>query len=127
MKCLSKRTGEWVLVSAHLPGRSPEPIGILLNDGGDQLHTKFRNDWSRLLSDMDEIQFWRELATDLQRRGCEHSARWVFNFLEDGASHALLGTRQTVELSSVPYISEELYQQHVENRRADVRHWHFTL
>jgi hypothetical protein len=107
------RTGTWALVSLHLPGRSVEPVGIILSDDADQLHVKLRTDWSRVV-DVDEIEICRELAAHLEQKGRELGAANVLDWLENTASHAIrIATRKTVWVADVNMALQSLYQQHV--------------
>jgi hypothetical protein len=106
-------TAEWVLFSAHLPGRQPEPIGILLTDG-QELHLKFRNDWTSILPNEDEIEVWRELPADLARKGLELGAAHIMAFLESTASHAVrISERQPIEIGDFETALSDLYEMHV--------------
>ena len=108
------QTGIWALVSLHLPGRSIEPVGIILSDDADQLHVKFRNDWSSIANE-EETEICRELAEDLGQKGHELGAANVLDWLENTASHAIqLGTRTTVRVPDVNIALQALYQQHVD-------------
>jgi hypothetical protein len=107
------RTGTWALVSLHLPGRSLEPVGIILSDDADQLHVKLRTDWSTMV-DVGEIEICRELAADLEQKGRELGGTSVLDWLENTASHAIqIATRKTVQVADVSIAVQALYQQHV--------------
>jgi hypothetical protein len=80
--------GEWVLVSAHPPGRTAETIGILLIDVvRDELHVKFRNDWSGI-SQEDEAEIWSELAQDVAEKASDMGAAHFLSWLESTGSHS---------------------------------------
>ena len=106
-------TGEWVLFSAHLPERKPVPIGILLTDG-QELHLKFRSDWTSILPNEGEIEVWRELPEDLARKGRELGATPFLAFLESTASHAVrVSERQRIEIRDFETTLSDLYEMHV--------------
>jgi hypothetical protein len=106
-------TAEWVLFSAHLPGRTPEPIGILLTDG-QELHLKFRSDWTSILPNEDEIEVWREIPEDLARKGRELGAAPLLALLESTASHAVrISERQRIEIRDFETTLSDLYEMHV--------------
>jgi hypothetical protein len=111
-------TAEWVLFSAHLPGRQPEPIGVLLSDG-QELHLKFRSDWTSILPNDDEIEVWRELCDDLAQKGRELGPARLLALLESTASHALrISERQRTEITDFQTTLSELYEMHVVRPKA---------
>ncbi|HEX3683177.1 MAG TPA: hypothetical protein VHU83_11630 [Bryobacteraceae bacterium] len=113
----SVQTGEWALLSAHMPGRKPEPMGILLRDPIDGLHIKLRMDWSGIILDEEEIEIWRAIAEDLEAKGREVGGDCLLDWLEDTASHSLrIGARERVEVSDAQTIVGELYQRYVDSR-----------
>jgi hypothetical protein len=114
----SVQTGEWALLSAYVPGRPPEPVGILLRDQTDGLHVKLRTDWSGFIVDEDEIEIWSVMGQDLQQKGEEIGGAWLLDWLEDTASHVLqIGARERVEVSDAQTIVGELYRRHVEFKK----------
>jgi hypothetical protein len=116
------RTAEWVLFSAHLPGRQPEPIGILLTDG-QELHLKFRSDWTSILQNEDEVEVWRELSEDLARKGRELGSARFLALLESTASHAVrISERQRTEIADFQTTLAELYEMHVMRPKARAKY-----
>jgi len=112
----SLETGEWVLLSAHMPGRPPERIGILLRDPLDGLHVKLRMDWTHFILDEAEIEIWRAMREDLEQKGKDVGGHCLLDWLEHTASHSLqIGARERVEVSDAQTIVDELYQRHVES------------
>lgn len=111
------QTGVWTLVSLHLPDRSAEPIGIILGDDADQLHLKFRTDWSGIGNEAD-IEICRGLAADLEEKGRELGAARVLDLLEDTASHTIqIAARETVQAADVNSALQVLYDEYVAEAR----------
>ena len=112
-KIFPRQTSSWALLSLHLPGRSVEPVGIVLCDHADQLHLKLRSDWSNI-ADVDEIEICRELAGHLEQQGRELGGARVLDLLANTASHAIqIGARTTVPIADAKIAVKTLYQQHV--------------
>jgi hypothetical protein len=113
----SVKTGEWVLLSAHIPGRAPVPIGILLRDPTDGLHVKLRRDWTGFTLNEAEIDVWGAMSEDLEEKGRHLGGTWLLDWLEDTASHSVqIGAREFVEVTDPQRIVGELYQRYVEFR-----------
>lgn len=113
MSIFPGRTSEWALLTANLPRRSAEPLGILLVDALDQLHVRLRSDWSSIAPDDEFACVWRALEDDLAARGRDLGGTAVLNWLEDSASHALqLGERHPAEVTDVTKTLEALYDQY---------------
>jgi hypothetical protein len=65
--------GEFLLVEAALPGRSPEPIGVLLHErDGGRLELRLRRDWDQWMDEDDE-----EVFTHLESDFRHGSLRWA--------------------------------------------------
>jgi hypothetical protein len=113
--------GEWILVSAHPPGRTAEPVGILLIDVvRDELHVKVRNNWSGI-SNEDETEMWGELAQDLAENASDMGAAQFLSWLESTASHFIrIGTPTHIEVVDFEDALTSLYREHVlPERRGD--------
>ena len=106
-------TGEWALLSVHLPGMSPEPVGILLTDSTNNLCVQMRCDWCGVVPD-DEIEIWCQVADDLKEKGRELGAVQVLDWLENTASHVLqIGVRHEVQFLDIEATLRSLFRQYV--------------
>jgi len=114
---MEMETGEWALLSAHLPGLAPRPVGILLGDSTDKLYLRMRSEWWSIAPDKDEIEIWRQVADELEEKGRELGAAQVLDWLENSASHVLqIGGREEVQFLNIPVTLDSLYNQHVTTR-----------
>jgi hypothetical protein len=106
--------GEWVLVSAHPPERAAQPVGILLIDVvHDELHVKFRNDWSGIV-DEDKTEAWRELERNLAENATEMGAETLLSWLESTASHMIrIDIRKKLEVLDFEEVLNSLYREHI--------------
>ena len=107
--------GEWALLEAHVPGRTPEPIGILLCDfSRDCLRVRMRQQWWDVLPDDDSSEIWQEFAQDLEQRAREVGAVELLDWLETTASHTLrLGERHLIRIVAVETTLDALFRQYV--------------
>jgi len=105
-------SGEWVLLSAHLPDREPESIGILLCDTErDKLHLKLRPGWWYGLAEEEEAEVYDALSAELERQAGEMGTAKMLEFL-GSASHALrIGARQSIQLVDFEVGLEALYER----------------
>jgi SOS-response transcriptional repressor LexA len=104
---------EYVLLSAAIPGRSVEPIGILLIDPASE------RGWLRLRSDFqaltDDTDFFDELEFHLRTLLAESGAEALLCGLEDSLSNALLvSERRAAAVDSFQRVLERLYAEEVE-------------
>src|SRR3954454_1688280 len=106
---------EWALLEAHLPGRAPQRIGILLREAKhDNLYVRTRPDWWLGLLDEEQSLFWSELAGDLRERARELGAAKVLDWLEDTASHTLrMSARQPIQVTNVKATLNRLDEQYL--------------
>jgi len=106
--------GEWALLEVHVPGRKPEPAGILLRDVKDRLHVRLRSEWSNILPDEDAKQIWQELADDLEQKAREMGSAEILDWLETTASHTLqISPRRVVRVLDVASTLDSLFRQNV--------------
>jgi len=110
--------GEWVLLSAHLPGRAPEPIGILLCDiECDKLYLKLRPGWWCGLAEGEEAEIYDGLGAELERQACEMGIAQTLEFLSS-ASHTLrIGGRQSIRLMDFEVALQTLYDRWIRGHR----------
>jgi SOS-response transcriptional repressor LexA len=104
----------WWLVEAALPGRGPEPIGVLLHEPAtDSLHLKLRRDWEAIATEED-AEVLRALADDLDRKAREMGAAALLALLEDTLSNALrISERREVLAGDPRGALARLYRQYV--------------
>jgi hypothetical protein len=101
------RSGECVLLEAHLPGRHSQRIGVLVLDSTrNTLRVKIRPPPP---STNDEAEILRDLATDLETMALEMGAVQLLDHLQDTASNAVrLGVRKIVTFSDLEATLETL-------------------
>jgi hypothetical protein len=108
---LTAQTKEWLLVLLCLPGRTSQPVGILLLDAiSDELAIKLKptiNVEEKVVSEV-----WAELADDLRQRAREMGGARVISWLEGTASHTIqISSRNAVVEGQT---LEDLYSEHVD-------------
>lgn len=97
-----------------LPGRAPEPAGVLLLETeSNQLAIKLK---PKLNQDDEMVAaFWDELAEDLSRQAQEAGGSEVVRWLEMTASHVFqISPRISIESSDLDQTMQRLYREHVE-------------
>ncbi|HUB32442.1 MAG TPA: S24 family peptidase [Bryobacteraceae bacterium] len=104
---------EYVLLSAAVPGRSIEPIGVLLADpASDRGWLRLRTDFPALTDDTD---FFDGLEFHLRTLLAESGAEALLRRLEDSLSNVLLvSERRAVAVDSFRRVLERLYAEEVE-------------
>jgi len=112
----STSTAEWMIALLCLPGKMPEPAGLLLVDpDSDHLAIKLKANVE--IDDEIVAAFWNELALDLKQKALEKGGKQVIEWLEDTASHIVrLSPRGAVDLNSTSLTEtlDRLYQEHIE-------------
>lgn len=113
-------TGEWALLEAHLPGKIPERIGLILLDAShNALCVRIRPEWS---ARDDEREMWQDLGLDLERMASEIGPFEAMNWLESSASQAIrLSARQAIEFADPKIAFEALYAEHIAKELVVVR------
>ncbi len=108
------RSGEYCVLTAHLPDRRPEAIGVLLLDPqNDTLYVQFRRDW-RSIADPEDVEVLEELANDLERKAHELGGEALLAHLESGASWTVqLSARNSVSITDFERTLRRLYREHV--------------
>ena len=106
--------GEFLLVDAALPGRAPEPIGVLLHERpGGRLELRMRRDWDQWM-DEDEEEVFTALAADFSARIERLGADEFLRLGEDSFSHAIrFSERRPVMVDRFERTLDRLYRQHV--------------
>lgn len=105
--------GEYSVLMAALPGRTPEPAGILLLDpAGGTLHIRLRRDWDEFAG--EEAGVLALLEEDLEAKAREMGGAALLGWLEDSLSHMLrLAPREPVLVRDYPRALNRLYNRHV--------------
>jgi phage repressor protein C with HTH and peptisase S24 domain len=119
------REGTFLLLVAALPGRSPQPVGVILVDPATD------RAWVRLrerFDDPEDAEVFAALEDDLRERFSEHGAEAALVALEDSLSNALrVGERQTVAVDAFTRILDRLYDEHVEKTEIQPFRTHLPL
>jgi SOS-response transcriptional repressor LexA len=115
---VSTARGEFVLVEAAVPGLPPETVGVLLLDAeANQLHVRFRRDWSELFGDPEDVEYFSALEDDLREKSSQFGAGALLGWMEDTLSNAVrVSDRDSVLVESWELSLERLYKRHVTPR-----------
>jgi SOS-response transcriptional repressor LexA len=110
----TQRSGEYCVLTVHLPGQRPETAGILLLDPeSDRLLVKLRHDWADWTNE-DDREVLAEIEADLLSKAAERGGSIVLAQLEEEASWAFrLSNRQQVSTRDFERTLERLYREHV--------------
>lgn len=115
LKGPSTSTAEWMIALLCLPGKKPEPAGILLLDRGcDRLAVKLKAEVD--LEDEIVSALWKELALDLSQKAQEKGGNQVVEWLEETASHIVqvsLGGEIDLKNTSLTETLDRLYHDHI--------------
>ncbi len=112
----SATRGTWSLLEIALPGRSPEPLGILLVSGepGD-LTLRVKD--TREFDDLEEqdSDYLTALASDLEMKATETGGAALLASLEDSLSGFLrIGDRNAIEYAGdAGRVADRLFREHV--------------
>ena len=114
---VSTTQGEFLIVEAALPGRAPEPIGVLLLEApAGRLELRMRRDWDQWM-DEDEEEVFTALAADFESQISRLGAGEFLRQGEDSFSHAIrLTERRPVLVDRFERTLDRLYRQHVPAR-----------
>jgi SOS-response transcriptional repressor LexA len=110
-----KREGEYVVLEACLPGRTPRNIGVLLVEPAtDRGWLRFRQRFDDI-ADPEDAEVLGALEADLRRRLLETGAAGWLAWMEDSLSNVLrVSDRQTVAVDAASRVLDRLYDSHVE-------------
>jgi len=108
------RSGEYCVLTTHLPGQRQEAIGVLLLDPQDDvLHVQLRRDW-RSIAQEDDVEILEELENDLQFKARELGGEALLAHLEAEASWTVqLSQRNTISVTDFERTLRRLYREHV--------------
>jgi len=122
------RQGIFVLLEAALPGRSPQPAGLILIDpatdrGWVRLRERFDS-----IADPEDAEVFEAMESDLRDRLAENGAESALAALEDSLSNVLrVGQRQTVAVDAFTRVLDKLFDEHVEKTRVEPFRTHLPL
>jgi phage repressor protein C with HTH and peptisase S24 domain len=110
----TQRTGEYCILTVHLPGQKPQAAGVLLLDpDSDRLLVKPRHDWTEW-ADEEDREVLAEIEADLLIKAEKRGGSQVMNQLEEEASWAFrLSDRQQVSTRDFERTLLRLYREHV--------------
>jgi len=106
----STRRGQYSLLEVALPGRPPEPAGVVLYDpGAERVDLRLRRDWERIASEED-AEVLELLEADLSAKAREMGPEAFLAHLEDTLSNVLRITgREPVLLGDFDRTLNRLY------------------
>jgi phage repressor protein C with HTH and peptisase S24 domain len=122
------REGAYVLLEAHLPGRPPHNVGVLLIDPATN------RGWVRLresygdIAGPDDAEVLAAVAGEMQARIDERGAAEYLGALEDSLSNVLrVSERQNVAVDAFTRVLDCLYNEHVERVAVEPFRTHLPL
>jgi len=107
--------GVYAAISAELPGRGVETIGIVLEDPAtDTLYVKFRRDWEEI-AEPEDAEVLEAVAADFASGAQKIGGEALLARLEDTLSNTLrISDRETVLVENFERALERLYRRHVQ-------------
>ncbi|HWB83706.1 MAG TPA: S24 family peptidase [Bryobacteraceae bacterium] len=123
-----QRQGTYVLLEAALPGRSPQPIGVLLVDtAADRVWLRMRQRFDDF-GELEDAEVFEALEEDIRARAAEMGAEAYLSSLEDSLSNAVrVSERQTVSVDAFTRVLDRLYSEHVEKAAIEPFRTHLPL
>ena len=108
------RRGACSVLEIALPGREPEPAGIILHDPETgRLGLRMRRDWRRI-APAEDAEVFELLEDDLRAKAAEMGAEAFLARLEDTLSNALrISERESVLLGDFDRALNRLYNERV--------------
>ena len=124
----SRREGTYVLLSAALPNRPEQNIGVLLIDRSTgRAWTRLRENYDDL-ADPEDAEVLEALPEDLVKRIEESGAEACLQSLEDSLSNVLrVSHRQAVAVDDFSRVLDRLYHEHVEELEVQPFRTHLPL
>ena len=118
MPLVSSYSATYSVLELALPGRDPEPVGVLLHEPAqDRLYLRLRRDWQEIAP--EEAEVLGLLESDLETKAAEMGAERLLAYLEDVLSNVLrVGQRRAAMVEDFPHAINRLYR---ENVRSTVR------
>ena len=114
---IATTSGEFLLVEAALPGRAPEPIGVLLRElEGGRTGLRLRRDWDQWMGE-DEEEVFTHLEADFAARLALLGPEEFLRQGEESYSHSIrFSERRAVLVDRFERTLDRLYRQHVPAR-----------
>lgn len=121
-QAVSTASGEYSVLEVALPGRSPEPAGVILVDPSTgELGLRMRRDWDQIASE-DEIDVLELIEDDLRGKASEMGAQGFLAWLEDCLSNLIrISDRRSVIIGRFEATLNRLYSQQVPTTVAPFR------
>jgi len=109
---VTTREAQYALLEVALPGREPEPAGVLLFDPSEgRLEARLRRDWEQI-AEPEDAELLELLDRDLEARVAEMGAGSLLEHLEDTLSNVLrISGRETVLLGNFDATLNRLYNR----------------
>jgi len=107
---VTTRQGEYAVLDVALPGRLPEPAGLLLYDPSEnRLDFRLRRDWDEIAGE-DDAEVLELLEEDLRQKSREMEPETLLAWLEETLSNVLrVSARETVLLGNFEATLNRLY------------------
>lgn len=105
---------EFSVVTVALPGRAPEPAGVIVFDAeNERLGVKLRRDWHEI-APPDDAEILAGMEGHLKQLSAEMGARSAMEWLEQTLSNVfLMSERSQVQSSGLDFTLHQLYREHV--------------
>src|SRR5687767_11729959 len=123
-----QRQGQYVILEAVLPERSPRNIGVLLVD------TASGRGWVRMRERYDDLaapedaEVLEALDADMRTRISELGGTAYLASLEDSLSNVIrVSDRQAIAVDAFTRVIDHLYQEHVESSAVQPFRTHVPL
>jgi phage repressor protein C with HTH and peptisase S24 domain len=109
---LTTREASYSILEVALPGRAPEPAGVLLYDPTEErLEVRLRRDWEEL-AEPEDVEVLELIEADLAAKVAEMGPAQVLEQLEETLSNVLrISGRETVVLGSFEATLNRLYRE----------------
>ena len=109
------RLADLRLLEVSLPGRAPEPCGVILFDGATgRIGIRMRRDWDALTGNGDDLDVFEALEEDLRAKAGELGAAALMAQLEDTLSNTIrMSQPERVLLGPFNATLNRMYERHV--------------
>lgn len=110
----SQREGAYVLLEAHLPGKGPEAIGVLLIDrAADRAWLRMRQSFD--FAEPEDAEVLEQMENEIRERASAGAEAFLAS-LEDSLSNVVrVSDRRSVAVDSFTRVLDRLYDDHVES------------
>lgn len=109
------RLADFRLLEVSLPGRAPEPCGVILFDEATgRIGFRLRRDWDELTGNDDDLDVLEAIEDDLRTKAGEMGAAALLAQLEDTLSNAIrMSPPERVLLGHFNATLNRMYERHV--------------